>query len=161
LQPTPQPQPAPQPEPAPPQPAPQPAPAPQPSATPVPQGRTTPEQAEANRLVGEGLQALQKGDFQTATDKLQQALQSDPSNILAHPSLGFLAFRNGELDKAAPFLQKAVDAGQNPLALLVLGRMSELQGDSAKALDFYTRAAAAGVASPTAQTDGGLAISAH
>ena len=137
-------------------------PAPPPARRPPAQPALTPEQTESNRLATEGLQLLQRGDFDVATQKLQEALQSDPNNVLASTFLGFLAFRNGEMDKARGYCQKAAEVSPNaPLALLLLGRMNEVTGDVAKALEFYARSAQAGAASPTAQTDGGLAIAAH
>ena len=136
--------------------------APEPVQAPaVPRPALTPAQVEAYRLATEGLQALQRGDFPTATARLHQALESDADNVLANTFLGFLAFRNGDLDKAASHCGKAADGGASPLALLVLGRIAELQRDSHGAEDLYVRAAESGLASPTAQTDGGQAIAAH
>ncbi len=172
----PPPQPQPQPSPSSPPPQPQPAPAPAPSSPPPQPGQPpplaappapakpalTPEQAKAQELATEGLQLLQQGDLDAAASKFNDALAQDGQNVIANTFLGFIAFRRGDLDGASRYCSKALQADTKmPLALLLLGRAKEATGDVPAAKDFYLRAAQAGAASPTAHSDGGLAIAAH
>lgn len=88
---------------------------------------------EAERLVAEGVAALDRGERDAARESFRRALDSDPSNVTAHTYLGVIADQSGDLASAERhFAAAAIAAPLLPSArnnhgavLLRLGRTNE------------------------------------
>src|SRR5919108_2491646 len=67
----------------------------------TPAARRSQQRANTNdKLLADGLAALERGDSSTAHDLFERALTADPRNAEAHTYLGVLADRAGDLNKA-------------------------------------------------------------
>lgn len=90
-------------------------------------------QKTAERLIAEGVAALERGDAITARNLFQRALQAEPNNELAHTYLGVMADRGGDLAEAEQqFAAAAIAAPTSSTArnnhgaiLLKLGRSEQ------------------------------------
>ncbi|HEV2764542.1 MAG TPA: tetratricopeptide repeat protein [Pyrinomonadaceae bacterium] len=99
----------------------------------VPASPPQTKQQQAERLVSEGVAALERGDQSDARELLRRALESDPANVSAHTYLGVLADRSGDLAEAERhFAAAAIAAPLLPSArnnhgavLLRMGRERE------------------------------------
>jgi type IV pilus assembly protein PilF len=89
-----------------------------------------------------GISYLQRGNLQDARDKLERAVEQDPSFPSAHAALGLLYERVGELDKAGVHLRRAAqlapdDAGmQNNYGGFLCRR-----GEREAGIEYFDRAA--------------------
>jgi Tfp pilus assembly protein PilF len=90
-------------------------------------------QKNVDRLIAEGIAALERGDTAAARNLFQRALEADPNNELAHTYLGAIADQSGELAEAERhFAAAAIAAPTSPVArnnhgaiLLRLGRVEQ------------------------------------
>jgi Tfp pilus assembly protein PilF len=88
---------------------------------------------QAERLVAEGVAALERGDTKAAKVAFQRAVKIAPNDVTAHTYLGILADRAGDLAEAERhFAAAAINAPLSPAArnnhgaiLLRLGRIRE------------------------------------
>gem|GEM_PF-1861710 len=102
-------------------------------------------------LLGWGVDALRSGDVGTAVDRLEEARRLGP-DAQVFLWLGYAFQQQGDLGKA----QAAWEAGleqfpEQPDLLLALGELWEQRDQREKALDYFSRARAAGIDGPELQ----------
>jgi type IV pilus assembly protein PilF len=76
-------------------------------ATTPPQGSQVSDQDAARYNVQLGMNYMQRGDLEAARDKLERAVQQDPSLPAAHAALGILYERAGDAGRARDHLRRA------------------------------------------------------
>lgn len=89
-----------------------------------------------------GVSYLQRGNLQDARDKLERAVEQDPSFPSAHAALGFLYERVGEMDKAGVHLRRAAQLAPDDAALQNnYGGFLCRRGERKAGIEYFERAA--------------------
>lgn len=89
-----------------------------------------------------GVSYLQRGNLQDARDKLERAVEQDPSFASAHAALGLLYERVGELDRAGSHLRRAAQLAPDDAAMLNnYGGFLCRRGERAAGIEYFDRAA--------------------
>ncbi len=89
-----------------------------------------------------GVSYLQRGNLQDARDKLERAVEQDPSFPSAHAALGFLYERVGEMDKAGVHLRRAAQLSPNDAAMQNnYGGFLCRRGERKAGIEYFERAA--------------------
>lgn len=86
------------------------------------------------------LERFISGEVQPRAAKLREELKKSPASPKLLNTLGVLYARFGLLDEAAAEFQKILKGGEVASALINLGNVAYLKGDSKAALGYYTRA---------------------
>ena len=89
---------------------------------------------EALPVFNEGVNAIQAGDFTTATEKFKKVVELDPSVVPAYSILGGIYLKDSKAQDALDMAEKALAIEpDNPKALLVQMKAFEMLGDKDKA----------------------------
>jgi type IV pilus assembly protein PilF len=89
-----------------------------------------------------GVNYLQRGNLSDARDKLERAVEQDPSFPSAHAALGFLYERVGEFDKAGSHLRRAAQlAPDDPAMQNNYGGFLCRRGEREAGIEYFDRAA--------------------
>ena len=89
-----------------------------------------------------GISYLQRGNLQDAREKLERAVEQDPSFPSAHAALGLLYERVGELDKAGFHLRRAAQLAPDDAAMLnSYGGFLCRRGERKAGIEHFDRAA--------------------
>ncbi|MGD9387024.1 MAG: type IV pilus biogenesis/stability protein PilW [Gammaproteobacteria bacterium] len=89
-----------------------------------------------------GINYLQRGDLQEAREKLERAVDQDPSFPEAHAALGILYERVGELDRAGQHLRRATQlAPDDPNMINNYGGFLCRRGERSEGIKYFQRAA--------------------
>jgi type IV pilus assembly protein PilF len=89
-----------------------------------------------------GVNYLQRGNLLEAREKLERAVEQDPSLPAAHAALGILYERVGELDRAATHLRRAAQlAPEDPSMLNNYGGFLCRRGERKSGIEYFERAA--------------------
>lgn len=106
--------------------------------------RDYPEDAEVANSLGYFL-AEKDTDLELAERLVREALAVDPNNGAYLDSLGWVFYRQGELDDAFDYLVRAVNVlPEDPVVLEHLGRVLQAMGRTTEARQTYERALSAG-----------------
>lgn len=92
---------------------------------------------DALKLYQQAVQMFRKGDFEQATEGLQESIQKDPKFAVAYWKLALAYEESGREEDAAAILQKGIDAGARGDAKtesLIRAEQAVLQNDSQKAI---------------------------
>ena len=117
------------------------------------------EEADASKLLDEGLAAQTAGDVDKANGKFTQVIEKDPKNKFAYYNLGLNQQNKGEVDEAENNYRSAIriDPKYAP-ALYNLGIIRADAGSKDEAVDLYTRATVADPQSANAFLNLGLLL---
>ena len=99
-----------------------------------------PDSGEVLREYKKELERFIVGEVEPRASKLKAELKASPNNPRLLNSLGVLYARFGMLDEAASQFQQILRGGESAPALINLGNIAYLRGDSAAALTYYNRA---------------------
>jgi len=103
-------------------------------------------QNNTSLLSNMGLCYQKSGDFETAEDCYQEAIQTDPKNCYALNNLSALHFRQGDYRKSLDLAEAAVKIEQNMRpALTTAAVCCGMLGDTEKYEQYYRKAVANGV----------------
>ena len=100
----------------------------------------THRQGDYRKTVKAGLDAIRKGDYETAVTRFAEGLAIDPDNVPARVSYARALYLAGRADAAAEELKAAQAARPDELlANFLLGVLHQQEGSSEEAADYYRR----------------------
>jgi len=125
-----------------------------------------PSRTDGDRSVESLMQRAQQlhheGDVAGARELCRAILSRSPRHARAHCLLGVLCGQSGELDRAVPYLQQAIELAPDLAdAHLALGNVHKLRGDGPLAETSYRNAVACDPDSPTAHYSLALVLNYH
>jgi len=96
--------------------------------------------------------ARQSGDHEKAVEHLRAAIEAEPDNLDARLELGRALYEAGDIAAATGETETLIERdGDNVDGLYNLGAIHANQGSQEKAIEYWTRAVAAGPSSPSGQ----------
>lgn len=96
------------------------------------------QQADPDRLMGDAIQAQQRGDYQTAIKEYRQLLEVRPNNVEAKVNLGAALAHVGQFDEAIAIYKSALPSMKDKnRVLLNLGLAYYKKGDVANAREQF------------------------
>lgn len=97
---------------------------------------------EVEKLVREGIEFHDKGEFKKAIECYQKALSIDPNSSLANYEISFSYFSDKDYKNAEIYSKKVIDKKEDNLlaAHITYGNALDMQGQTKKAIKSYEKA---------------------